>query len=89
MKRFTLSVERTEVARIDICGLDAYRAAIAIQGLGKEFEVNSFVARDMIEKDHSPFVYWTNGVRTLAHGKIGDIVSIYEEQYVTKKEKQP
>ena len=89
MKRFTLSVERMTIACVDICGLDAYRATVALSQLGEEFKVNSFVARDMVEKDHSPFVYWTNGARTLSHEKKGDTITIYEEQYVAKKEKQP
>lgn len=87
MKQFKLSVDRTAIACIDICGLDACRATCALVQLGKEFEVNSFVARDMVGKDHEAFVYWTNGFRTLSHEKKGDIVTIYEEQYVAKKEK--
>ena len=89
MKRFTLSVDRTAIACIDIAKLDAYRATVAISQLGEEFKINSFVARDMVECDHGPFIYWTNGIRTLSHEKKGDIVTIYEERCKAEKEKQP
>lgn len=80
-KVLVAKIKATKVLVIDISGLDKQRARAALAQIEGRFQIDSLIIRDMIEKDHVPFVYFSNGHTTYSHGLCAGFVTIYEEKY--------
>lgn len=79
----SVGIIMTPILTVDLKGANNQRAACALRKLegDKQLNLNYIVIRDMVEKDHSPFVYFSDGKRTLSHSKEGNLITIYEEEY--------
>ena len=71
----------TEVLRVDISSLDKNRAFHALLTIEGQFKTDYFILRDAVEKEHKPFVYFSNGDVVYSHALESGIVTIYKEQY--------
>lgn len=78
-KKFETCVTRNIVLEVKLT-TDEWRAERCI-GEIKTLHLDRLFIRDVLAKDHEPFVYWTNGVITYSHERKGDVVRIYQETY--------
>lgn len=84
IKSYTISVERTPIVTIDTKGIDGERVFCALHKLlgNKELKLTPPILADMAKHDHLPEVYFCNEKKALAHGKLGNMINIFEEEYV-------
>lgn len=82
-KYMSVGVSMTPILTIDTKGMSSQRVQAALKQLeqDKSLHLNFIVIRDMVEEEHSPFVYFTDGKITLSHSRQGNLLTIYNEEY--------
>lgn len=79
-KKLVASIKQTAILTIDVKNLDKRRALCSLLTIEGMYKTDYFILRDMVEKEHDAFVYYT-GETAYSHEFKNGIVTIYEEKY--------
>jgi len=79
----TVSVERTLMLSISLTG-DKQRDEIALRTLNFGVPVMSLQIRDMVEKDHDPFIFYNGPMGVFSHSLKDGELSIWEEKFTVE-----
>lgn len=80
-KSLVAQKKMTELLTVDLKDLDSFRALQAMRSLEGQYAIDYFVLRDAVEKEHEPFVYFSNGFTVYSHERKGNTVTFYVEEY--------